>query len=231
MATISLLSGRGQQRTQIGALTLDAAESIDHELSAAVTKNPVESGSVIQDHVTIDNDKITINGIVSEAPISILGSAFNVFTGAAASQLNKQLGGFARGAAAAGIGSIGGIITNRNQNDVQFPQKAYNYLKELLRAREPFTIVTSLERYSNMVCTKLSVPQRASTGKSLIFNATFEKVNLVKTKTVLVPESVIRNASGASNTNLGNQPRTEASADNARGVTVLKSIFNQFGAG
>lgn len=229
MGAISLILGRGQARTTIDALTLDAADSIDHESSATVTQNPIEDGSLVSDNVKLDNRKVTISGIVSEAPISILGSAFNVFTGAVASKATTELGGFARGAAATGIGSIGGLITNRNANDVKFPNKAYTYLQELLKARTPFTLVTSLEKYKNMICTRISVPQRKENGGSMLFTATFEQITVVQTKTILVPEKNLKNASGASKQNLGKQPVKEAAAQNTKGSTVLFDAFKKVG--
>lgn len=54
----------------IDGFPLDLVETIQHDLSAEVTKHPVESGSVISDHVTLNPRELTLtNAVVSNTPI------------------------------------------------------------------------------------------------------------------------------------------------------------------
>lgn len=236
MSALSLLLGEAQFRTTIAQLKLDAAKQINHTSAATPSKNPIEarSGDPIDnftDHIRLENKQLTIEGMISESPLSVLGSAFNVFTGAASgifndNRLTSQFSGFATQALAAGFGSIAGLIANRNQNDLQYPLKAFQFLVELQENRVPFTIVTSLKRYESMVLTNLSVPQEARNGKSLMFTASFEQINIVQTQTVLIPEQKVANPSGASNQKLGKQPNKNASDDNG---SAAKRFFDSVG--
>ena len=231
MSALALLLGESQFRTAIAQLKLDAASSIQHTATATPSKNPIEarSGDPIDnftDHVRLDNRVVTIEGIMSEAPLSLLGSAFNIFTGAAATNVGPTLGTFGTQALAAGLGSLGGLIANRNSEDPQFPQKAFEYLIELRDNRVPFTVVTRLKRYGNMILTSLSVPQVAADGNSLRFSATLEQIEIVQTQTILVPEQQVTNPSGASKQNLGKQAQKAASTDNS---SVAKGFFDDIG--
>lgn len=228
MGALSLILGKKQLRTSIGGnedgtlavLVLDAAESIEHAYGATPTKNPIEKGSDISDHIRLENVILSINGIMAEAPLSVLGSAFNVVTGAIGSKASV-LGPFGSVAATAGVGSISGLIANRNPNDNQFVKNAFKYLVELRDNRIPFNIVTSLQSYKNMVVTKLSFPQNAGIGGSLVFSATFEQIQLVETQMIVLAK--VKNNSAASKQNTGNQPKKLASADNA---TIAKGFVN-----
>lgn len=235
MSALALLLGEAQFRTTIAQLKLDAATSIQHSATATPTKNPIESRSGdpidnFTDHIRLENRTVSIDGIISEAPLSLLGSAFNVFTGAVAGNLGGALGGalggFATQALAAGLGSIAGLIANRNPDDLQFPTKAFDYLQELRDNRTPFTLITRLRRYENMILTSLSVPQTAPDGKSLRFTANFEQIEIVQTQTVLIPEQIVTNPSGATKANLGKQAVKAASADNS---SVAKGFFDNIG--
>ena len=220
MSSLSLLLGEAQFRTAIAQLKLDAATSIQHSASATPTKNPIEarSGDPIDnftDHVRLNNRVLQIDGLISESPLSVLGSAFNLFTGAAGGLVGDavggQLGGFTQQALAAGVGSLAGLIANRNQDDLQFPQKAFEYLQELRDLRIPFTVVTSLKKYESMVLTNISVPQTAKDGKSLRFSATLEQIEIVQTRSVIIPTTSVTNQSAATKQNLGKQAQKTAS--------------------
>jgi len=125
----------------------------------------------------------------TEEPLTAIGSAFNLFTGAAAGAVGELAGGFAANFAARQLGSIAGAIASRNDQDRLYPAKAFEYLKELRDNRIPFNIVTRLETYTNMMLTRLSVPQAADEGRSLRFQATFEQIQIVRTRTLQIPEA------------------------------------------
>ena len=236
MSSLSLILGERQFRTAIGVLRLDAATSIQHNSTATPTKNPIESRSGdpidnFTDHVRLENRTVQIDGLISEAPLSLFSSAFNVFTGATSSLVRDAfggglLGGFAQQALAAGVGSVAGLIENRNENDLQYPTKAFDYLQELRDNRVPFTVITSLRKYENMIVTSISVPQRASLGRSLEFSATFEQIEIVQTQTVIIPEQTITNPSAATQQNLGKQAQKEASEANG---SLAKSFTDSIG--
>jgi hypothetical protein len=236
MSALSLILGEKQFRTAIGVLRLDAAASIQHNATATPTKNPIEarSGDPIDnftDHVRLENRTLSIDGLISESPLTVIASALSVFTGASSSLVRDAfgggaLGGFAQQALAAGVGSIAGLIENRNDDDIQYPSKAFQYLEELRDNRVPFTVITSLKRYENMILTNLSVPQTGVDGKSLRFSATFEQIQIVQTQVVIIPEQTVTNPSAASKQNLGKQAQNAATEDNG---SVAKGFFDSIG--
>lgn len=229
MSALNLILGKGQPRTKIDVLTLDVAMEIGHEQSASVTKNPIEDGSNVADNIRVENNIINITGIISEAPLTLLGSAFNIFTGLAATKAVQTLGSPFGTITGAAVGSLGGLIAKRNENDVNFPKKAFQFLTELKDKRTPFVVVTSLRTYQNMVLTKLSIPQRASIGNSLEFTATLEQIQLVKTSVVLIPEKKVKRPGAASSQNLGKQATKEATDQNKKGSSILFDLFSKVG--
>lgn len=75
-ATIGLLFGRKYARSSIQGIFLDATVSEDHHYVSRVTQFPIESGSVITDHVINEPDTLSLSGIVSDSPLAFL-SSFN----------------------------------------------------------------------------------------------------------------------------------------------------------
>jgi hypothetical protein len=53
----------------IDGFIIDAAITEEHTLNAEVTSNPVEEGSDVTDHVRLDPDMISIEGVVSDSPM------------------------------------------------------------------------------------------------------------------------------------------------------------------
>lgn len=65
----------------IGNLEFDTVDQITHEWNRDVTKNPVENGSPIGDHIIRQPKGITITGMISNAPIAgVLTQISNAIT-------------------------------------------------------------------------------------------------------------------------------------------------------
>ena len=84
-----------QLQKQIGNILIDAFISEDHEQSGSITRYPVEEGSDISDHIILDPDKLTIQGIVGPKELTE-GSQFvnttrSVFTDITNLRLSKTL--------------------------------------------------------------------------------------------------------------------------------------------
>ncbi len=58
----------------IDAIELDASLSETHKASSSVTRNPVEKGADVTDHIHNDPDAVTITGIISVTPDDVTAS-------------------------------------------------------------------------------------------------------------------------------------------------------------
>lgn len=67
MAILDLLFRSPGSRTKIGALSLDLLVSEELTLEGGVTKYPVESGSIISDHIVEGETSLRISGEISSA--------------------------------------------------------------------------------------------------------------------------------------------------------------------
>src|SRR5688500_7109000 len=128
MSITSFLFGNTPTLVKIAdTLTVDAAVRVITHRAAVPTKNPVESGSDITDHMKLENLKLSVEGVISETPLSTLLSLIGGFGGGLAGealqgvQVGGALGGFATTAAVAGAsfaagsaaGALEGLITGR----------------------------------------------------------------------------------------------------------------------
>jgi len=165
----------GQGKSSIGGLVIDATVNQDHIGSAEITKNPVEKGAQITDHVQIAPNQLLIDGIISDTPIGfpILQNVLNIVN-----TVTTLFGKSSR--------SIDG----------------FNKLVDLKDKREPFTVITDLKRYNNMVISDLRVTRSNTTGNAIEFKASMEQIRIVSSKTSTVNSNI--NAGGAASGAAGN---------------------------
>jgi hypothetical protein len=163
MALFSLLHSAG---TKIGVVELDASLSESHESVVAATKHPVERGSQITDHLRPEPVTLTIEGIVSNTPISRKQQVRAVAFGGSE---------FASTSVAASPYGVPG-----------YAEEAFAKLREFQERGELLTVVTSLHTYENMALTKLTVPRDRSTGDALRFTATLEEIRFAENKTTSI---------------------------------------------
>ena len=69
---------------QYGNIELDAVLDESHEWSAEATSNPVEEGAPVTDHVIEQADKLTIRGVVTDAPLNASSSILGFIGGGSA---------------------------------------------------------------------------------------------------------------------------------------------------
>ena len=67
-----------------GNIELDAVLDENHEWSAEATSNPVEEGAPVTDHVIEQSDKLTIRGVVTDAPLNASSSILGFIGGGSA---------------------------------------------------------------------------------------------------------------------------------------------------
>ncbi len=144
---------------RIGELVLDAIVSERHNFSSEITEHPVESGSVIADHIYNKPISIDLDCIITNTPMTWVGlTVFDSFRRFSAGESND------------------------------FSEIAFKKIEEIFKKREPITIATSLKSYDNMVLESLSVERGGGTSSSLHFSCTAKQIRKVEQKMLPVPK-------------------------------------------
>lgn len=203
-------------KAQIAYLKLDGSISETHSRSAKITENEVEDGSVISDHVRLSPISLTMSCIISDVPVSLLGLGVSQddFLGAA-----KEY-----------VGGKKNAFEGLAKNPTRTPQEAWKYLEQTWKDRTPFSVVTSLQRYENMIITDLTAPRSAENGKSLIFDIQMREIKIAKSSVVTVAAIKTKGADGAaSKTDLGTQAGKEASGEQTDNASIALKLARKIG--
>lgn len=184
MASLTILLGK--TGANIGGITLDAAIHEDHVHESDITENPVEEGVEVTDHVQLKPAQLTIEGVITDAPLgySIIGNIQNL------------------------VRSVQSLFGASSRS-----VDAFNKLLDLRQKREPFTVVTGLKSYDNMIFSRLSVPREAATGNAIHFTAEMKQIRIVESKTISNPPRRGDVADRASKTKDNGQQVTKPTAD------------------
>jgi len=146
-------------------IIFDAAIDTNRSFTAQVTSHPVETGVNINDHVTIENPKFSLKGVISDAaflsPFDQIGSVVNTVT--------SFLG-----------------ITERDSRALTSLQD----LQFLLNSREFVTLQFGNEPpYENLILTSVNVPKDKNIGDAYVFDLEFEQVRVVSSRYTTVTAS------------------------------------------
>lgn len=193
---------------QLLSLRFDAILSETHNNKAVLTKNPVEDGASISDHIVIDPVQIVIVAIVSDTQLtsSSVGAAANLLglTGAAE---------FEAARAAIAVATTGASLLNRfsssEETIASISKKAYADLEVLFRAGKPLTVSTKLRLYDNMFIIGMSTAQDVDMSSAVEVSITLEQAIIVYTETdiqpVIIPAKAPTSVQGSTETDTGEQ--------------------------
>jgi hypothetical protein len=146
----------------IGVVELDATISASHSFRVEATQHPVERGAKITDHLRPEPEVVTIEGLITNTPISRTQQTRAVaVTGGTLSTT-------------AGEPSVFGVPG--------YAQEAFAKLLAIKDAGALVTLVTELKTYTDMAIVQLTVPRDATVGDALRFSATFQKIVIVDNK-------------------------------------------------
>lgn len=73
---LSLIYGKKYAQSQVGTVTFDTMVTEEHRFSSRVTYYPVESGTIVSDHIVNEPDIVVLSGLVTDTPLNIL-AGFN----------------------------------------------------------------------------------------------------------------------------------------------------------
>lgn len=203
---------------KIGYVQLDATISENHTRTSKITANEIEDGSNISDNVILENEKFSIEGLISEAP----------FPSSDVRDIALQIQNKGFGLLSKGIGSIsGGLIPDAGATIKRIV--ALLQLEGFWSNRIPFTVLTGLKKYDNVIIQNMSIPVTYKDGKSLRFKIDCQVLKIVESKTVTIPEEFTKK-SGHSSTKKQSLGKQGTSVASERQSSVAYKIFNKFGS-
>lgn len=148
MALVIIAGGNGRESFDI--LKFDAVTSIDYKRSATITKNPVETGRDLTDHVFTNNTNIDIIGVITNSPLP--------------GQRNQVSGNERVLSPTTGY--------KRTQN-------TYDVLVTAFETREIIEISSEFDSFRNCVIRSLDIPRTAQIGESLEVRISLEQIQVV----------------------------------------------------
>lgn len=154
----------------IDTLVVDCSVKEEHTAEVEVTDHAVERGSAITDHARPKPEELTLEGIVSNTPLS----SFQVTRAVTQDGVTLQ-------------------TTAQSNNARGMPgaaELAYTQLRSLRDTAKLVTIVTQLRTYDNMAMTSLKVPREDKIGDVLKFEAKFKQVRIVTNAVTVVATKV-----------------------------------------
>lgn len=165
------------QQGLLPVLVFDCSVEEVHKRESQITEFETENGETVSDHIVIKPFQLHIQGIVTDAPLNVLASlGVAAVTTAIASQVSKP---GVLGQNAAAIAALPLI-----PNPFSPSSSAYRALLDLQFAKLPFSVVTTLFEYKNMVVKSLSVPRNAQKGNAIFFELDLVQLLLVTPITV-----------------------------------------------
>ena len=219
---VSLLYLSGEDADALELLKIDATRAEQHTFKSKATRHEVEDGANITDHVVKLERVVSIDGTISDDPITITEAAIGNFAGIAGS-LVPGLGGAVATGALSKVGSE--LVSNGSK-----PSKDAMDVLEYIHAESiPLMIITSIKTYTNMSMESLQITRTPQNANSLVFKATFSEIRIVESEVVKIPPSATTVNGAIEEQKGGKKPSVEPDAQTAAsGSTLLFKIGESF---
>lgn len=146
---------------KVGSVELDLILDEDHSKSAQVTENPLQDGRAISDGIFLELQEGSLTGLVTNHSVKIAEER--------AKQLELQ-------------DSETLMAEAENYQLENRAKQAWVDLKAVMDARQPVTIVTSLEVYDNVAITNISTERNGDSGDALEIKVSFRQILTVSLK-------------------------------------------------
>jgi hypothetical protein len=182
-------------------LEIDCTQTEQHKRESKPTQFPVEDGGTVGDHIILGNFGLTIEGIISDSPLSITSALLTT----AVSRFIPPVSVIPSATALAAAQKLFSVISQSKSPSV----KAYEQLLQLQSDKRGLDVITTLKRYSNMYIAGLSAPRAADTGQVLLFTLELQEIMIVSPQSVAVQIYKTGDLS-AGEGNLGKQQKTSA---------------------
>lgn len=140
---------------KVGSVELDLILDEDHSKSAQVTENPLQDGRAISDGIFLELQEGSLTGLVTNHSVKIAEER--------AKQLELQ-------------DSETLMAEAENYQLENRAKQAWIDLKAVMDAKQPVTIVTSLEVYDNVAITNISTERNGDSGDALEIKVSFRQI-------------------------------------------------------
>lgn len=140
---------------KVGSVELDLILDEDHSKSAQVTENPLQDGRAISDGIFLELQEGSLTGLVTNHSVKIAEKR--------AKQLELQ-------------DSDTLMAEAENYQLENRAKQAWVDLKAVMDAKQPVTIVTSLEVYDNVAITNISTERNGDSGDALEIKVSFRQI-------------------------------------------------------
>lgn len=140
---------------KVGSVELDLILDEDHSKSAQVTENPLQDGRAISDGIFLELQEGSLTGLVTNHSVKIAEER--------AKQLELQ-------------DSETLMAEAENYQLENRAKQAWVDLKAVMDAKQPVTIVTSLEVYENVAITNISTERNGDSGDALEIKVSFRQI-------------------------------------------------------
>lgn len=155
-----------------GAVELDATTLIGFESAAEVTEHPVERGPSVGDHIRPMNGTVTLEGIITDAPI-VLPSTQAQGVSVASGTVSLPGGGTA--------------VAQRFSGTINRVRLCDETLRELVEAGALVTLTSGLRTVDSLAITRYAPERNADTGNSMKVTMAFKRVRIATTARAPVP--------------------------------------------
>lgn len=174
-------------------ITLSCVTSFDESYTGSVSSHPIESGSTITDHVTSDNDKFKVSGVVSDYDF------LNPSKDLALEDVSLGKEGFPDASRSELTASFANGLLNTYGYFIPDKYRAEYIKRRLIDIRKNSLLVTILEypdsgelvQHTDCILTSLSFKEDENTGYAVYPDMSFEKINVVQVKVEEVNTSKI----------------------------------------
>lgn len=156
-------------------LEIDVTPAEGYESTAEVTEHPVETGSAIADHVRPGNPTVTLEGLITHAPVRVP---------------TTQTRGLARAPGNVELrvsGETVRVTLQRWSGPLDRVRACDALFAALVEAGTVVSLTTSLRVTENLVITRYKVDRSAATGDALPITLELRKLRVVSTSRVAVP--------------------------------------------
>lgn len=140
---------------KVGSVELDLILDEEHSKSAQVTENPLQDGRAISDGIFLELQEGSLTGLVTNHSVKLAEER--------AKQLDLQ-------------DSETLMAEAENYQLENRAKQAWIDLKAVMDAKQPVTIVTSLEVYDNVAITNISTERNGDSGDALEIKVTFRQI-------------------------------------------------------